>query len=630
MSSIPKGQSTLLLTGFLLLLGVFYLHGNCGPARRDALAGKNSGTSAKPSPPTLESNNASSSDTVSRAVTVATSSDILPADRLYDWGAYCGVPGGIPNRTTIYTSLGVPGQSPSYAQSVTALQIVTAFTNCPSGQVVYLYPGTYTLSPFTLPRVSGKTLRGAGPGQTIFRPAAGGDFISLAYTSWTEASGITVSSGYTQRSTAIVLASTPTSNFAAGNLIVIAEDNSHDKWAPDIGVYLRTNETYSPRIYNLNMYRNFTYTTRVVSVAGNTVNIATPIPLSFTTTNIKAYPPDSNGMLSMCGIENLTLDGSNITSSNHAIQARNADRFWVKNIEVKNFSGGDTGLINFDNGFQCEINRCYIHDCYNFPNQVDGQGLCLNYGASNNLIVDTIAYRVASLVQSNGANANAVIYNYTEDLGRSSGGTLIQPAILHHGGHGYMNLNEGNILTRYQQDGYHGSISHEVIFRNQFHGVNVGMPTYTWMRQMIELERWSYYFSVVGNILGDSSWNPVGYESHVRGTWDSNGYIYNLGYGYPTITCSYYTAGYPDPNVDATLLRHGNYDYFHKDVVWDSGIASRTIPDSYFYSSKPGFFGSLQWPPIGPDVSGLVTDIPAKARWNAYLSSGNLADLFDR
>jgi hypothetical protein len=85
---------------------------------------------------------------------------------------------------------------------------------------------------------------------------------------------------------------------------------------------------------------------------------------------------------------------------------------------------------------------------------------------------------------------------------------------------------------------------------------------------------------------------------------------------------------YPDGAVKSTLLRHGNYDYYHKDVVWDSGISSRALGASLFYSSKPAYFGSLQWPPIGPDVAGLVTPIPAQARWNAYQSSGVLSDLF--
>ncbi len=85
---------------------------------------------------------------------------------------------------------------------------------------------------------------------------------------------------------------------------------------------------------------------------------------------------------------------------------------------------------------------------------------------------------------------------------------------------------------------------------------------------------------------------------------------------------------YPDSNVLATLIRHGNYDYYNKSVVWDNSISSHTVPDSLIHASKPAFFGTLQWPPIGPDVAGLVTPIPAQARWNAFQSSGVLSDLF--
>jgi hypothetical protein len=84
----------------------------------------------------------------------------------------------------------------------------------------------------------------------------------------------------------------------------------------------------------------------------------------------------------------------------------------------------------------------------------------------------------------------------------------------------------------------------------------------------------------------------------------------------------------PDADVAKTLLRHGNYDYYNKTVVWDNNIASHTLPSSLVYTSKPDFFGALQWPPIGPDVSGLVTNIPAKARWEAYVRSNNIDDLF--
>jgi hypothetical protein len=76
------------------------------------------------------------------------------------------------------------------------------------------------------------------------------------------------------------------------------------------------------------------------------------------------------------------------------------------------------------------------------------------------------------------------------------------------------------------------------------------------------------------------------------------------------------------------LLRHGNYDYFNKSTVWDSAISGRSIPASLRYSSKPSWFGSMDWPAVGPDVTGLVKDIPAKWRWNRFQASGNMADLF--
>src|SRR5438093_12635 len=63
-------------------------------------------------------------------------SGILSASRAVDW-SNVGVPGGIPNRTTICATLN-PG--------ATASQIASAISSCPSGQVVKLNAGTYNLS----------------------------------------------------------------------------------------------------------------------------------------------------------------------------------------------------------------------------------------------------------------------------------------------------------------------------------------------------------------------------------------------------------------------------------------------------------------------------------------------------
>src|SRR5436309_11198449 len=88
-----------------------------------------------------------------------TNPEIIPADRRIDW-SQAGIPGGIPNRTTICATFN-PG--------ATAAQINKAIATCNNG-VVYLNAGTYTLSSgITFVGTSNVTLRGAGPDQTILK-----------------------------------------------------------------------------------------------------------------------------------------------------------------------------------------------------------------------------------------------------------------------------------------------------------------------------------------------------------------------------------------------------------------------------------------------------------------------------
>ena len=75
-------------------------------------------------------------------------------------------------------------------------------------------------------------------------------------------------------------------------------------------------------------------------------------------------------------------------------------------------------------------------------------------------------------------------------------------------------------------------------------------------------------------------------------------------------------SGVDDPNVAATLLRHGNYDYVTNSVVWDPGIADHDLPASLYRSGAPEWWcQETPWPAIGPDVAGYANDIPAKRRF---------------
>src|SRR5436309_6805615 len=83
-------------------------------------------------------------------------SGIIDRSRAVDW-SQAGVPGGIPNRTTICATIN-PYNGP-------ADQINNAIASCPANQVVFLNAGTYNLSS-GINLLSHVTLRGAGADET--------------------------------------------------------------------------------------------------------------------------------------------------------------------------------------------------------------------------------------------------------------------------------------------------------------------------------------------------------------------------------------------------------------------------------------------------------------------------------
>jgi len=71
----------------------------------------------------------------------------LPADRLYDWNPGLDSVGGVPDRTTVFTTVSPGGD------------IQAAIDACPPGEVVQLAAGTFTVNNYLLID-KGITLRG--------------------------------------------------------------------------------------------------------------------------------------------------------------------------------------------------------------------------------------------------------------------------------------------------------------------------------------------------------------------------------------------------------------------------------------------------------------------------------------
>ncbi len=289
-------------------------------------------------------------------------------------------------------------------------------------------------------------------------------------------------------------------------------------------------------------------------------------------------------------------------------------------------------------GLRCEIRDCYIHDTYS---TTDGYGIVTQSGyggprggCTGTLIENNIFSGLWGATVLETEVGSVIGYNFARNM-RYPGWPDYQMYGFNgnHGPHGMMCLFEGNVAGGgVIQDGYHGSVSHITYFRNYFSGKHVEARR-TGNIKLIDLCRFSYYHNVVGNVLGADEWPENGvYEMTGKPGYVSQPCVYRLGY--PNMGNNSYddtnppsvaNGGGHDPKVKATLLRHGNYDFLHKEVVWDPEMPDRELPPSLYLNDRPEWWGDAPWPPIGPDVPGLAHEIPAQVRLEQVKAIGQAA-----
>jgi hypothetical protein len=227
--------------------------------------------------------------------------------------------------------------------------------------------------------------------------------------------------------------------------------------------------------------------------------------------------------------------------------------------------------------------------------------------SSNNLVENNILSTIdgGGIMTGGGASGNVMAYNYFHEILFDDPWWLIASPSINHNPHPKMNLWEGNIAYKAEGDIIHGSSSHNTIFRSQSKGWQ--SETITTRNNAVEFAAKNTYMNVVGSVLGTPG-KSNRYEvlpGQPYDDWEDK-VIWVLGVG----------SGVDDPNVAATLLRHGNYDTVTHSVVWDPNIASHDLPDSLYLSGKPKWWcQETPWPAIGPDVAGYAQDIPAKRRF---------------
>lgn len=256
---------------------------------------------------------------------------------------------------------------------------------------------------------------------------------------------------------------------------------------------------------------------------------------------------------------------------------------------------------------QNEIRGSYVHTGLDGYGRDRGYGIFLDLHSSNNLVEDNILSDIdgGGVMAGGGASGNVIAYNYLHNILFDDPWWLIASPSLNHAPHPKMNLWEGDIGIKAEADIIHGSSSHNTIFRSQMKGWQ--SDTITTRNNAIELAAKNTYYNVVGSVLGTAG-KSNRYEALPGQPYDDGqeNVIWALGVG----------SGVADPNVAATLLRHGNYDYVTHSVVWDPDITNHSLSDSLYLNGMPDWWcKETPWPAIGPDVAGYAQDIPAKRRF---------------
>jgi len=575
----------------------------------------------------------------------AAAQSVIAASRRINW-SQAGIPGGIPTRTTICSTLS-PG--------ATSAQINSAIAACPSGQVVYLNAGTYNLSAGINLQHNNVTLRGAGADQTIIvftgfvscnGLRAGFCLAGSNSSPGAEQNWASWTAGYAQGATSITLSNSLniTANSTILNLDQLDEaTDTGNIWncvgndgacGGVSGGFARTRHTCAGGFCAQQQQVLVTACSPSCNSANPTTLTISPglyMPNWRSSQNPGAWWATTTAI--GIGVENLSSNLTAVTGASTAV-LMNCYGCWVKGIRSIMPARNHIWL------YSCA--HCVVRDSYFYQNS---SHLSVSYGielapsSSDNLIENNIFQQVTdSTPNNNGGGAGSVAaYNFAiNDVYGANG--WMQPSDYQHGAGYAFWLREGNISIGFIADNVHGTHHFTTLFRNYFKGWQSSCNGAPCTAQTIPIQLYasSRYFNVIGNVLGYSGYH-TNYNCIAASTACSSGNrsIYVLGftgngggvtsnaYGSASNgfclnppTCS--TRGAYDPLTPNSLMRWGNYDVVTGAVQWNSsevpsGLtpygnpvpSNHTLPASLYLAAKPAWWpASKPWPAIGPDVTG--------------------------
>ncbi len=523
---------------------------------------------------------------------------LIPPERRVEWTGNVGIPGGVPDRTTVCVSIDAATFGDGVTDATAAIQ--DALDSCPDDEVVLLPAGTYRVTD-TIGVPSHKVLRGEGMGVSIVSyegPSGGRSGIALSgYPHFsTGERSVSIVTGAHKGSTTITLAEPPDAQ--VGDLMLVDQLNDSELVDPE-GVEGKC--TYCGRADG---DRTLGQIVEITAIAGNDVSFNIPLYWTYSTSlSPQATPAPANTFVRWAGVESLTVTQPDPLVT-YLIEMQATQHCWLRDVEAER---ADWRLVWMLQSLQNEIRASYFHESINGYGRSHGYGVLVDMFSSANLVEDNIFHTLDGgfMMTAGGASGNVFGYNYMQDSRFDDPWWLTGSPSLNHAPHPMMNLWEGNVGYQIVADFIHGSSSHNTVYRARSRGWQ--SETITANNNAVAFATKNTSMNVLGCVLGTEG-RSTRYEVLPGQAYDNTeGVIWALGIMH----------GVEDPNVAATLLRHGNWDYVTGDAVWDPDIRVVDLPPSLYHLSKPAWFGDVAWPPMGPDVTNLVEKIPAQLRYEA-------------
>jgi hypothetical protein len=535
----------------------------------------------------------------------------------------------------------------SGAASANTTSIQNALASCTSTQnVVNIPAGTWYVTAITYSGQGHQVLRGAGPNSTdvIFTSGTGCAGGLTGGICMKDANGMydgnpavippsgnsqcAWTGGLTQGSTSITLSSCGGAPPVNKTIIL---DQANDTSDPS-GIYICDtnigNCGYEGSSGGNNDGRSIsgvthseqqvTYVTGVTSLGNGSYTVTISPGVYFT--NIRSSQSPGAwwpGFVQNDGLENMTVDGSNVNST---VSMYDCYQCWEKNVRSINAGRNHVMLYQSANDV--------IRDSYFYQSQSHySESYVVEVEEASGFLVENNIFQQVTNPLMFGQGSGAVIgYNFSIDDIYSGATAWASAAYSVHNGGNVMNLWEGNNFLGIWADDAWGSSSQETYFRNMLIGWQIGVSNAT---VPVLLRANDRGFSLIGNVLGQPKYHTQ-YQTYATSTTAGVGAaqestsIYTVGWGGTGPVCSSGAVTACDPLAFTTLMRWGNYDTANGSVQWNAAEAApiavpflnanflstyfsaltQTLPYSLYYSSAPSWWPTTKpWPPTGPDVT---------------------------